>query len=198
MAQQTAVGEVSLCNEVLIGLGARPIASFNENTDEALACANVFATVRDDLLSRHDWPCATRRVQLSPLLDAPVFGYAFQHPLPGDCIRVLGVSLPGVRGSHYLEDYTLEDGKVLCDYNSIGLHYIYRNDVVSSWPAGLIQVFKFRLRWALAYAITRDSAMESAAGQVFMQQLMLYKGQTSQEQPAKDLQGDDFYNARFR
>lgn len=198
MAQQSTVGDVSICNVVLIGLGARPIASFNENTTEALTCANMFATARDDLLSQHDWPCATKRVQLSPLADVPVFGYSYLFPLPGDCIKVLGASIPGVRTGEYLTDYRLEDGNLLCNYNPVGLHYVYRNDVLSSWPAGMVQLFAFRLRWALAYAVTRDSALEAAAEATYNRQLMLYKGKVSQEQPAEDIQGGDFMLARFR
>lgn len=197
MAQSTTVGDVGICNEVLIGLGARVIASFNENTDAALACSNVFATVRDDLLAQHDWPCATKRVQLSPLATAPVFGYSRQFPLPGDCITVLGVSVPG-RYGEYLQDYRIESGNILCNYDPIGLHYVWRNDVLSSWPAGMISLFKYRLRWALAYAITRDAALESAAESTYLRQLMLYKGKVSQEQPAEDLQGGDLISARFR
>lgn len=190
------VGDVSLCNEVLIGLGARPIASFNENTDEAVVCSNLYASSRDDLLSRHDWPCAVKRAVLSPEQQSPAFGYSQSYALPGDCIRVLGVSETG-RWGGWLNDYRLESGKLLCDVNPVGLHYIWRNDVVATWPAGLIDLFKFRLRWSLAFAITRDSQLEITAQQVFMQQLMLYKGQTSQEQPAIEFGGDGFIAARY-
>ncbi|WP_347003932.1 hypothetical protein [Enterobacter roggenkampii] len=196
MALSNTVGDVSLCNEVLIGLGARPIASFNENTDEALACANLYATSRDDLLSRHDWPCAVKRVVLSPEQQPPAFGYSQSYTLPGDCIRVLGVSQTGQWGA-WLDDYRLESGKLLCNVNPVGLHYIWRNDVVASWPAGLVSLFKLHLRWSLAFAITRDSQLEITAQQTFMQQLMLYKGQTSQEQPAIEFGGDSFISARY-
>lgn len=196
MALSNTVGDVSLCNEVLIGLGARPIASFNENTDEALACANLYATSRDDLLSRHDWPCAVKRVVLSPEQQPPAFGYSQSYALPGDCIRVLGVSQTGQWGA-WLDDYRLESGKLVCNVNPVGLHYIWRNDVVASWPAGLVSLFKLHLRWSLAFAITRDSQLEITAQQTFMQQLMLYKGQTSQEQPAIEFGGDSFISARY-
>lgn len=196
MALSNTVGDVSLCNEVLIGLGARPIASFNENTDEALACANLYATSRDDLLSSHDWPCAVKRVVLSPEQQPPAFGYSQSYTLPGDCIRVLGVSQTGQWGA-WLDDYRLESGKLLCNVNPVGLHYIWRNDVVASWPAGLVSLFKLHLRWSLAFFITRDSQLEITAQQTFMQHLMLYKGQTSQEQPAIEFGGDSFISARY-
>ncbi|MCW1973471.1 UNVERIFIED_ORG: hypothetical protein FHW05_002319 [Pantoea agglomerans] len=196
MAQNNTVGDVSLCNEVLIGLGARPIASFNENTDEALACSNLYPTARDDLLSRHDWPCAVKRVALSPDLEPPAFQYSQAFTLPGDCIRVLGVSETGPF-ARWIEDYRIESGKILCNCNPIGLHYIWRNDVVATWPAGLVSLFKLNLRWSLSYAITKDSGLEETARQVFMQQLILYKGQTSQEQPAMEFGGDGFYASRF-
>lgn len=196
MAQNNTAGDVSLCNEVLIGLGARPIASFNENTDEALACANLYPTSRDDLLSRHDWPCAVKRVVMSPDVEPPAFGYGRSFSLPGDCIRVLGVSETGA-WARWLDDYRIESGKVLCNCNPVGLHYIWRNDVIATWPAGLVSLFKLHLRWSLAYAITRDSTLEATAQQVFMQQLILYKGQTSQEQPAMEFGGDGFLQARY-
>lgn len=82
---------VSICSNALLALGAHPINDFDEDTDHARLCANLYPTVRNKLLRAHLWNCAIKRVVLSPVSSAPEFGYGYQFSLPGDLIRVLSV-----------------------------------------------------------------------------------------------------------
>ncbi|MCP6417776.1 hypothetical protein NL482_26825, partial [Klebsiella pneumoniae] len=75
----------------LLALGAHPINSFDENTDHARLCSNLYPTVRNKLLRAHPWNCVVKRVVLSPVSTAPVFGFRFQFALPGDLLRVLSI-----------------------------------------------------------------------------------------------------------
>ncbi|EBA0378294.1 hypothetical protein FIX59_23640, partial [Salmonella enterica] len=62
---------VSICSNALLALGAHPINDFDEDTDHARLCANLYPTVRNKLLRSHPWNCAIKRVVLSPVSAAP-------------------------------------------------------------------------------------------------------------------------------
>lgn len=44
---------ITICSNALLALGARSINSFDENTDHARLCSNIYPTVRNDLLRKH-------------------------------------------------------------------------------------------------------------------------------------------------
>ena len=44
---------ISICSNALLALGAHPINSFDENTEHARLCSNIYPTVRNDLLRKH-------------------------------------------------------------------------------------------------------------------------------------------------
>lgn len=195
------VSDIGICAEVLISLGARPIADFNENTDVALACANIYPAARDYLLARHEWHHAQKRVALSPDVTPPAFGYSQRFSLPADCLRILGVvALGGIgyRGQlPYLDDFTIEGNYLLCNYDAIGLHYIYRNDVAASWPPGFVHMLRLCLRWQLAMPITRDMATEAQCAQTFAAELRTHKTLDGIQTPGYELRGNDFLEARY-
>ena len=57
---------VTICSNALLELGADPINSLEEGTKFARLCANLYPSLRDDVLRAHYWKCATKRVTLSP------------------------------------------------------------------------------------------------------------------------------------
>jgi hypothetical protein len=57
------------------GAGCSPI-NFDEDTDHARLCANLYPTVRNKLLRKHPWNCAVKRVVLSPSAPRPSLGTA--------------------------------------------------------------------------------------------------------------------------
>lgn len=201
----TQNSDISICAEALLSLGAQPIADFDENNDSARACANIYATARDDLLRRHYWNCCIKRQIGSPDTQPPAWGYAKRFPVPSDLITLLGVvvipeaSQPGMpaMAPAYTQDYTMEGRAVLANYNSIGFHYVYRNSNVATWDSGLIRMMILRMRWALAYTITKDLTVEAAAAQTFAAELKSYKTADGMETPPWELIGDSLMEARY-
>lgn len=203
----TANSDVGICSEALISLGNDPIADFEENTDAARACSNLYASTRDDLLRRHPWnSCITRSIG-TPDTVPPAWGYSKRFPLPSNCLRLLGVVVldaPAMQAAgaagiepYYTTDFTLENGAVLCNYPAIGFHYIYRNDNVAQWGPGLVRMMILRMRWALAFPITRDLSVETLAAQTFAAELKTYKTLDGSETPGYMLADGDYLTSRL-
>ena len=56
---------VSICADALILLGASPISSFNDGTDEANTCDRLYSDTRDMTLSMYPWSFAYKKVKLA-------------------------------------------------------------------------------------------------------------------------------------
>jgi hypothetical protein len=190
----TTNSAVGICSYASVSLGGNPFNDFQQDTDVAVAASNTYAQARDELLRAHPWNSCIKRASLVPDTDTPPFGYPYQFTLPVDCLRVDAVYSTG--GCPWTE-YALEGRKILTNLNGIGLRYVYRNEVESSWDPSLVRLMILRMRWVLAYTITRDPAMETLTAQEYAQELRQYKAANGQENPAQELTGDAFLSARW-
>ena len=100
--------QVSIASNALLLLGAKTINSLDEGTDRATLSANLYDSLRDDMLRSHPWNCAVKRVLLAPDTDVPAFDYGAQFTLPADWLKTLSVGPDG-----YEVDYKHESGKIL-------------------------------------------------------------------------------------
>jgi hypothetical protein len=75
---------VSICSDALILLGAKPISSFNDGTDEANSCDRLYPDVRDMMLMMYPWSFAYKKVQLAKLITTPNSEWTYEYQLPGD------------------------------------------------------------------------------------------------------------------
>jgi hypothetical protein len=146
---------VSICSNALIRLGDKPISSFEDGTDAADACANLYPTVRDEVLRAHPWNCATKRVTLPALAEAPGFDYAYQFQLPADWLRTIQI---GARDCAL--DFTIEGRRILAMSSTLPLVYVFQNKTESTWDADLIAVVTAAMAAALAYPITQSASMQ--------------------------------------
>lgn len=94
-----------ICNVALRRIASQPIAELLEDTEEARACNDLYASSRDALLQRFPWPFATRRVFLSKIdeidedTDLRKESWAFSYALPSDCL-VARQLWPGARSAY--------------------------------------------------------------------------------------------------
>ncbi len=183
---------ITICSNALLILGAHPINDFNESTEHARLCANIYPTVRDDLLRAHPWNCAIKRVVLSPSSTTPEFEYSYQFPLPGDLLRVLSVGNP--------EDnfnYRIEGAKLLANTNTIRLRYVFRNDDVTSWDSAIVSTAEMLMAAKLAYAVTGSAALRDSMTQEAAYKLRQAKAADGQEEPPEELGGYPLIESRF-
>ncbi|WP_297196296.1 hypothetical protein [uncultured Pluralibacter sp.] len=183
---------VSICSNALLALGAHPINSFDEATEHARLCSNLYPTLRNDLLRLHPWNCAVKRVILSPSTTAPAFDFSYSFPLPGDLIRILSV------GRDYDDiPYRIEGNRLQANQNVIYLRYIWRNEDESSWDASLVNLAESMMAARLAYAVTGSASLRDSLNQEAEYRLRRAKAIDGQEDPPEELGGYPTYESRF-
>ncbi|WP_218176582.1 hypothetical protein [Pseudomonas costantinii] len=185
---------VTICSNALLKLGSQTINDFADqsNLDRAKLCANLYPTVRDDLLRSHPWNCCIKRAVLAPDAVAPLFGYSHSFELPADFSRVLEV---GANGRQI--DYLVEGRTIQANTTVLELRYVFRNEVENTWDAHLIALATQAMCAELAYAVTQSAAKEVSEEQKFETMLKRAKAVDGQEDPPQTLGDERLYAARF-
>jgi hypothetical protein len=173
---------VSICSNALLRLGDSPIASFTDQSKRATACANLYPEMRDAVLRSHPWNCATKRVVLAPMADAPAFDYVYQFQLPDDWLRSIQIGPLGCPLK-----YTIEGQRILANVSALQLVYIYRNDIEQSWDSSLVDVVTAAMTAVLAYPVTQSAAMQQAMQGQFIQTLKQAKAINGQDDDEETL-----------
>lgn len=186
---------VSICSNALLQLGANPIASLDEGTDRALLAANLFGPVRDFVLRRHPWNCATKRVVLSPNATPPAFGWTFAFTLPPDYMRVVAVGESSDDGEG--DDYTIESGSLLSDADPCYLRYIWRNENPATWDDALVWAVTTAMRAAFAYPTTASTSLEKLVEDALKDILKQARAVDGQDVPPQQLGDTPLTSSRF-
>lgn len=189
----TATG-VSICSNALLMLGAQTINDFADETDldRAKLCANLYPTVRDDLLRSHPWNCCIKRIVLAPDAVAPAFGYSHAFELPSDFLRVLEVGTNGCIIDHLVEGRTIQ-----ADTTVLELRYVFRNEVENTWDAHLVALATQAMCAALAYPVTQSTAKQAGEEQKLELMLRRARAVDGQEDPPQMLGDERLLASRF-
>ncbi|MGH8387638.1 MAG: hypothetical protein ACRESJ_19480 [Pseudomonas sp.] len=185
---------VSICSNALLMLGSQTINDFADqlNLDRAKLCANLYPTVRDDILRAHPWNCAIKRVVLAPDAVAPAFGYHHAFEMPADLLRVLEVGTGGCQ-----IDYLVEGRSIQADTTVLELRYVFRNEVESTWDSNLVAVVTQAMCAVLAYPITQSTAKQAGEEQKLEMMLRRARAADGQEDPPQTLGDERLLAARF-
>ena len=90
--------EVDIYNMALMRLGnSSQVSSTSESSPEARACNTFYAQCRDTMLRDFPWGFARRRVSLAQTADTAPTNWHYVFGYPSDCLRLLGMVLPGSR-----------------------------------------------------------------------------------------------------
>jgi hypothetical protein len=185
--------EVSICSSALVRLGAKPISSLDEASDQARTCAAIWESVRDDLLRLHPWNSATTRVQLAPLSAPPAFDFPYQFALPDDWLRTIQVGNEGAPMR-----YRTEGRRILAETQLLPLVYIFRNTNVGTWSANLASLAQTAMAANIAYSVTKSTSLAEAWAARFDAQIRTAKAIDGQEDPPEIFGGNsDLLDARY-
>lgn len=185
---------VSICSNALLMLGSQTINDFADqlNLDRAKLCANLYPTIRDDMLRAHPWNCAIKRAVLAPDAVAPAFGYSHSFELPADFLRVLEVGSCNAQIDYLVEGRTLQANTTVLE-----LRYVFRNEVENTWDAGLVKLLTLAMAAALAYPVTQSSALQQSFEQKLEMALKRARAVDGQEDPPQTLGDERLLRARF-
>lgn len=187
-----ATNAVTICSNALLELGANPISSLSEQTAHARLCANLYPTMRDDVLRSHYWKCATKRVILSPLSTPPAFGWGYQFALPGDWLRTKQVGDDGCPDEYEQEGMTLLMRSQTCK-----LIYIFRNENEGSYTRNLVRLLECEMAARIAYAVTKSASLRDskiAEAQLIAKTARAVDGM---DNPPEQFQSGSFVESRF-
>lgn len=177
--------DVSICTAALMLLGDSPIASLSENTKRAIMCNAIYSQARDEVLRAHPWNCLKTRVVLSPLADAPAFGWGYQFTKPGDFLRMIMAGDEEIGQT----DYVFEGNVILADTDTLHVHYLARKGE-GEWDAHLVQLMVRRMQMELAYPITKSASLRDSLKEDYFRQgtgiLAQAKAVDGQENPPED------------
>lgn len=111
-----------ICNRALQKLGAKSIASIDENSNAARACLNCYEVLRDAELMDHRWGFAIKRAELAADSPTPEWGRANSYTLPVDYLKAIP---PYPEMDYYDRDWVIENGKIITnDVSPIYLRYV--------------------------------------------------------------------------
>ena len=191
--------DVSICSNALLRLGAAPINSFDEadvfgsNLEQVRLVANLWPTTRKAVLRAHPWNCATARVLISPDTTAPAFGFANRFPLPSNWLRTLQAG----DDERFPITYRTEGRYLLSDESAFPLVYIFDNDNANTYDAALVQVMELAMTAALAYPVTKSSALRDSLYGELKDALRFARNVDGQDDPPETLGDDPLYASRF-
>lgn len=182
---------ISICSAALLQLGKAPISSFNDPTDAARLCANLYPQERDTLLRENDWNFAKKRVILAPTVDKPAFGYQAQFALPGDFLRLISVGDWQV-GMPFCGQFKVEGRNILASGSALPLVYVFRNDNEATWDSKVVELMTARMLWKLAYPVTQSTSLRDTLRDEYTAMARAARAIDAQENPSQELGEDQF------
>lgn len=180
---------LSICNNALLNLGQNTIASLDDAVTAATLCKNFWSQALDFVLRKHPWNCAIKRDTLTATGAAPVFEFSAIFNLPSDCLRLLEVE--GLR-----EGWKVEGRTILCDEATVNIKYVYRNESINIWDAGLIEAMTAYMTWKLSYPVTKSETRQAALWKTFVDVLKAAQNTDAMEEPGDEVGDSPFLNVR--
>lgn len=184
--------DVSVCSNALVMLGGAPFSSFDEPKPHVRLAAVLYPSVRDDVLRKHPWNCATARVILAPLATRPAFDFNYQFQIPGDWLRTLQV---GYKGEPI--EYRSEGQRILADVTALPFVYTFRNTTEDTWSGNLIHVMELAMAAKMAYAVTSSSSVRDSQRDEYVRELKFAKAVDGQDDPPEEFASGTFFESRF-
>lgn len=150
-----SVSKTDICNKALTLVGASPIVSIDDDTNNARILSRVYEIALRSILSECKWNFATTRTTLSLLTDTlPWYdsGETYIYQKPTNMIRVFGASDDDA-------NWREEGDHIVSDTSGLGLRYVYYLDTPSKYPASFVEAFVDKLCSDIAYMIVNSATL---------------------------------------
>lgn len=198
--------DVKICSAALLLLGASPISSFTEGTDESNITKTLYPDIKIKTIATYPWAFSFKKVKLSRLITTPTNEYKYEYQMPSDMIGLpRAVYDTDTTYAVPRRDYKIQGSKILTNYEEVYLDYQY--DVPEyALPHYFVQLLKYEMAWHLALPITdqieksdywrqitEGTASDNGRGG-YMRTAMNIDGQG---QPTNYIQDYSFINVRY-
>lgn len=149
-----AISKVELINKSLTLLGANPITSIDDSTNNARIVNRVYEVSLRSILSECKWNFATKRALLSVVTDTMAWYYTnetYVYQKPIDLIRIFGTNDENAV-------WREEGDFIISDTSGLGVLYVYYLDNPDKYPAQFIEAFSDKLASDIAYMVLNSAS----------------------------------------
>lgn len=165
-----AASNVAIANLALTKLGDLRILNLTDNTKPAREVNAVFDMTRDYLQRRFSWRFCIKRANLAADTTVPLWDWAYQYPLPADCMRILQVGqwYPSPDLSDLIstggQEYVVEGKYILSNQaGPLKLRYLSRVTDPVQFDAAFDMAFSAYLAYILAEPLTASAEQKQMA-----------------------------------
>lgn len=146
--------DVSLCNGALIRFGAGVIADFEEESELALICNEIYFSVVDAILEDYDWQLLRQTKALEKLADPPINGWKYAYSFPNGAIGGVITLFPKTgRPERPLRRFAVEGRTIYADVD--GLRGVFKFRLSSDqWTATMRNAVKTAVAAALCIPVS--------------------------------------------
>lgn len=138
--------KLSICSDALIMLGASPLSSFADGTDEAQVADRLYDDLRDTLIMQYPYSWTIRKKKLARLADSPINEWRYKYQMPGEMLgNPKAVFNTSSVGATPVRNYELFANGLYTNLENVWIDYQYLPE-----PAEFPPYFVRLLRTALA------------------------------------------------
>jgi hypothetical protein len=146
--------KLSICSDALIMLGASPLSSFSDGTDEAQVADRLYDDVRDTLIMQYPYSWTVKKVKLARLADAPINEWKYKYALPGDILgNPKAVFITSSAGGRPARDFEIYSGGLYTNYEEVWVDYQFLPEA-ATFPPYFVRLLKTALAAEFAEPIT--------------------------------------------
>jgi hypothetical protein len=146
--------KLSICSDALIMLGASPLSSFADGTDEAQVADRLYDDVQDTILMQYPFTWSIKKVRLARLSDAPINEWKYKYQLPGDILgNPRAVFNTAAVGDRSLRDFEIYSTGLFTNLEDVYIDYQFRPEP-AIFPPYFVRLLKTALAAEFAEPIT--------------------------------------------
>ena len=187
--------EVDICNKALLSLGAAQIISFDDPSNEAALCKQLYFDLRDAVLQAHDWSFAIERVVLPKGGTDPTFRYANAYPLPTRVLYVQEVNK--ITRTDPVRDWQVENDAIVTDDNTCSAKLLRQVTDTSKFSPLFIQALQARLAADMSIPLTSNGKLEQAKWNLYRAKLTEASSRDGQQGKSRRIRSRWLENARL-
>jgi hypothetical protein len=139
-------------------IGTKGITTFDDDTDEARICKAFYGIARDALLEARVWTFATKRLNLTPHADAPVFGYTRKFEIPSTVVRVHRVDDGSLDGAL---DWRREGQFILSDADEVFITAVVKETDTSLYSPAFCIALAHKLAALIVVPLSDDGKKQA-------------------------------------
>lgn len=158
---RSMISETSICNQALSWLGAKRIASINEQSRYAELCNENYPFLRDAVLEARMWSFALDR-DASTVSNKDAWGVAFAHPVPQEWLAVWRVYKRVDREPFEVSKNWRKEGRfVLAEDDTVYMWGTKRVTDTGFFTNMFVQCLAARLACDLAIPVTENRLLQA-------------------------------------